>query len=83
VEELLRVGFHYITPMAKPQIEVPLDAGVFQMELFAAEVCEIQQAGAVRAGVQSPPGRTTRRFPAGQTGAGRAAARGAEPLSRQ
>jgi hypothetical protein len=39
------VGFHYITAITKPQIESLLAAGVLQMELFAAQVCEIQQAG--------------------------------------
>ncbi len=45
VEELSRVGFHYITAITKPQIEALLAAGVLQMELFAAEVCEVQQDG--------------------------------------
>ena len=45
VEELSRVGFHYITAITKPQIEALLAAGVLQMELFAEEVCEVQQDG--------------------------------------
>ena len=45
VEELTRFGFHYITAITKPQIEALLAGGVLQMELFAAEVCEVQQAG--------------------------------------
>lgn len=45
VEELAQVGFHYITAITKPQIETLLAAGVLQMELFAAEVCQIQQDG--------------------------------------
>lgn len=45
VEELSRVGFHYITAITKPQIEALLAAGVLQMELFAVEVCEVQQDG--------------------------------------
>ena len=45
VEELSRVGFHYITAITKPQIETLLAAGVLQMELFAVEVCEVQQPG--------------------------------------
>jgi hypothetical protein len=45
VEELSQVGFHYITAITKPQIETLLAAGLMQMELFAAEVCEIQQEG--------------------------------------
>jgi len=45
VEELARVGFHYITAITKPQIEALLAAGVLQMELFGVEVCEFQHAG--------------------------------------
>jgi hypothetical protein len=45
VEELSQAGFHYITAITKPQIETLLAAGLMQMELFAAEVCEIQQEG--------------------------------------
>jgi len=45
VEELSRVGFHYITAITKPQIETLLATGLLQMELFAAEVCEVQQDG--------------------------------------
>ena len=45
VEELAQVGFHYITAITKPQIETLLKAGVLQMGLFEATVCEIQQEG--------------------------------------
>jgi hypothetical protein len=45
VEDLSRVGFHYITAITKPQIDTLLAAGLLQMELFAAEVCEVQQNG--------------------------------------
>jgi hypothetical protein len=45
VEELSRVGFHYITAITKPQIEALLATGVLQMELFAVQVCEVQQHG--------------------------------------
>jgi len=45
VEELSRVGFHYITAITKPQIEALRAGGVLQMELFATEVCEVQQDG--------------------------------------
>lgn len=45
IEELSRVGFHYITAITKPQIDALLAAGLLQMELFAAEVCEAQQDG--------------------------------------
>jgi len=43
VEELSQVGFHYITAITKPQIETLLAAGVLQMDLFDAVVCEVQQ----------------------------------------
>ena len=45
VEDLSQAGFHYITAITKPQIQTLLAAGVLQMELFAVEVCEIQQEG--------------------------------------
>ena len=45
VEELARVGFHYITAITKPQIEALLKAGVLQMGLFDAQVCEVQAEG--------------------------------------
>jgi hypothetical protein len=37
--------FHYITAITKPQIEKLLREGVFQMELFEQELCEVEQAG--------------------------------------
>jgi hypothetical protein len=45
VEELSQVGFHYLTAITKPQIDTLLAARLIQMELFAAQVCEVQQAG--------------------------------------
>src|SRR5216684_1107941 len=45
IAELVKVGFHYITAITKPQIETLLKAGIFQMELFDSEVCEVAQAG--------------------------------------
>src|SRR5271167_378681 len=45
VEDLARVGFHYITAITKPQILALLDSGVLQMELFAAELCEVEHEG--------------------------------------
>jgi len=45
VEELSQVGFHYITAITKPQIETLLAAGVLQMDLFDAAVCEVQHEG--------------------------------------
>jgi Transposase DDE domain len=45
IEDLSRVGFHYITAITKPQIETLLKAGVLQMELFDSAVCEVEQDG--------------------------------------
>ena len=45
VEELAQAGFHYITAITKPQIESLLKAGVLQMDLFDAAVCEVQHEG--------------------------------------
>jgi transposase len=45
VDDLSQAGFHYITAITKPQIETLVTAGLLQMELFAAEVCEVQQEG--------------------------------------
>ncbi len=45
VEELSQVGFHYITAITKPQIDTLIAARLIQMELFAAEICEVQQEG--------------------------------------
>lgn len=45
IQELSRVGFHYITAITKPQIETLLKAGVVQMALFDEKVCEVEQDG--------------------------------------
>src|SRR5437016_401840 len=45
IAELVKVGFHYITAITKPQIETLLKAGIFQMELFDSAVCEVAQDG--------------------------------------
>src|SRR5258708_1698661 len=45
IEDLSREGFHYITAITKPQIHTLIEAHLIQMELFATEVCEVQQAG--------------------------------------
>ena len=45
VEELSQVGFHYITAITKPQIDTLIEARLIQMELFAAEVCEVERDG--------------------------------------
>jgi hypothetical protein len=43
IEELAKAGFHYITAITKPQIETLLACGVLQLDLFASEVCQIEQ----------------------------------------
>jgi hypothetical protein len=45
VEDLSRAGFHYITAITKPQIDVLIETRLIQMELFAAEVCEVERDG--------------------------------------
>ena len=45
VEDLSQAGFHYITAITKPQIDTLIEARLIQMELFAAEVCEVEQEG--------------------------------------
>ena len=45
VEDLAQAGFHYITAITKPQIDTLIEARLIQMELFAAEVCEVQREG--------------------------------------
>src|SRR6059058_1607994 len=38
IADLVKVGFHYITAITKPQIETLLKAGLLQMELFDSAV---------------------------------------------
>ena len=45
VEDLSQAGFHYITAITKPQIDTLIKARLIQMELFAAEVCEVERDG--------------------------------------
>ena len=45
VQDLARVGFHYITAITKPQIKTLLEAGILQMDLFDAELCEVSHEG--------------------------------------
>ena len=45
VEDLAQAGFHYITAITKPQIDTLIEARLIQMELFAAEVCEVERDG--------------------------------------
>ena len=45
VQDLSQAGFHYITAITKPQIGTLLKAGILQMNLFDAELCEVEHAG--------------------------------------
>jgi hypothetical protein len=45
VQDLARVGFHYITAITKPQIKTLLEAGILQLDLFDAELCEVSHEG--------------------------------------
>jgi hypothetical protein len=45
IKALAKVGFHFITALTKPQIEVLLHKGTLQMELFDETVCEVQTDG--------------------------------------
>ena len=45
VEELAEVGFHYITAITKPQIRSLIKKGVFQLQLFDQQLCEIKDNG--------------------------------------
>lgn len=45
IKELKEAQFHYITAITKPQIEKLLRTGIFQMELFEEEVCEVLHEG--------------------------------------
>lgn len=41
IQDLTKVGFHYITALTKPQIQALLKQGVLQMDLFDDVVCEV------------------------------------------
>lgn len=43
--EGLKEGFKYITAITKPQIEKLIKRGVFQIELFEDEICEVEDGG--------------------------------------
>ena len=45
IEDLGKSGFHYITAITKPQIRSLIKKGVFQLELFDQDVCEVQDDG--------------------------------------
>jgi hypothetical protein len=43
MEDLAQAGFHYITAITKPQIDTLLASGILQLDLFASQVCQIEQ----------------------------------------
>ena len=45
IEDLSKVGFHYITAITKPQIRSMIKKGVFQLGLFDEHLCEVEQNG--------------------------------------
>ena len=45
IRDLAQAGFHYITAIAKPQIQTLMKAGVLQMSLFESELCEVSDEG--------------------------------------
>ena len=45
IEDLSNAGFHYITAITKPQIRAMIKKGIFQLELFDQDLCEVQDNG--------------------------------------
>ena len=45
IEDLAKVGFHYITAITKPQIRSMIKKGVFQLGLFDHDLCEVEDEG--------------------------------------
>jgi hypothetical protein len=45
IQDLAKAGFHYITAITKPQIQTLVTAGVLQMHLFDADLCEVSDEG--------------------------------------
>jgi transposase len=45
IQDLEKAGFHYITAITKPQIQTLVKAGLLQMNLFDAELCEVSHEG--------------------------------------
>jgi transposase len=58
IQDLKSVGFHYITAITKAQIRSLIKTGVFQLELFDDQLCEIQDGG-VRYVLRRNPVRAT------------------------
>lgn len=44
IDEIHRVGFHYITSITKNQIRSLLNNGILQMDLFDEKVCEVEDS---------------------------------------
>jgi hypothetical protein len=49
IEDLSKVGFHYITAITKPQIETLLKTGLLQMALFDGTLCEVEECASPNA----------------------------------
>ena len=45
LREIKRHGFFYITSITKPEIEALAQAGIIQLSLFDAELCEVEEGG--------------------------------------
>jgi transposase len=45
IEDITSKNFHYITAITKPQIEKLIKDGIFQLELFDDEICEVIESG--------------------------------------
>ena len=43
IDRIREMGFHYITAITRPQIEKLIRDGVFQMDLFDEEICEVEE----------------------------------------
>ena len=46
VKEIKKQGFFYITSISKPEIEALAQAGIIQLSLFDAELCEVEDSEA-------------------------------------
>lgn len=44
IEQIKAHNYHYITSISKPQIKALINKGVFQLELFADQLCEIEDS---------------------------------------
>jgi len=46
LKEIKKQGFFYLTSITKPEIEALAQAGIIQLSLFDAELCEVEDSGA-------------------------------------